>query len=147
MGSATSELDRKINTRALTEFLFCFSVANEKIHMHHDFNAEEEISRGEKGEKFQIKQAIGPEEQKRMAGRRSMGNGDEMGRGGDTHRLPALPESGAVPRASSSRHRPNYSRHNPLGTAGPAKNPMPRAKCIPLGARVPRAEIALGKDF
>jgi hypothetical protein len=36
------------------------------------------------------------------------------------------------------------SRHSPLGTAGPAKSPMPRAKWIPLGTRVPRAEIALG---
>jgi hypothetical protein len=39
------------------------------------------------------------------------------------------------------------SRHSPLGTAGLAKSPMPRAKWIPLGTRVPRAEIALGKDF
>jgi hypothetical protein len=43
-----------------------------------------------------------------------------------------------VPRASSSRHKPEYSRHSPLGTAGPAKASLLRATSDALGTRAVR---------
>jgi hypothetical protein len=64
-------------------------------------------------------------------------------------RLPiSLPESGPLPRAGSTRHRADCSRHSlcregALGRALPAQAALPRVMAQTLGTAVPRAHLAL----